>query len=140
MNEVVELRKVLAQVRKCLSKEDFCGFGVVLYSDISGLPISSLCCNRELPDKPSLAESIAECSKATDFCHDGFHFVNPSWDLTHRNQYFAPYISKPRYNSSKPIGARFLVAQYGSELQQVICTGLVSQKEEVLVFVDGVPV
>lgn len=132
-----KLKQLLLSVRQNMSAEDFCGVGVVIHDKSSVLPVTSLCPNAKLPKCQTLAEEVALCSCASNLCHDGFQLISSDWVLTKRNQYFAPYIKNVSCSSQETVGARYMAAKHGSLLKSVLCTGLISDRDGLLVFVDG---
>ena len=79
-------------------------------------------------------------SSLSEPCHDGFQLVSQGWQLTHRNQYFAPPIDltiSADYLQTKDIGARYLSALFGSKIRGVICIGIVSERDGLVIFQDG---
>lgn len=134
------LKAALEQARHAITEADFCGFGVIVYSDLSQLPVFPLCHRSSEMELVSLGEQIAKVSRLSEPCHDGFQLVTQDWQLTHRNQYFAPPIdSKISADClpSKDIGARYLSALFGSKISGVICIGIVSERDGLVIFKDG---
>lgn len=136
------LRKLLLRVRDSIPKEDFCGVGVVVSSDLERLPIASLCTDASFPAQQDLAEQIAECSLYSRFCHDGFQIVSEQWQLVQRNQYFAPFpVAECReLIGSVNVGSRYMAARFGSLIEGVACTGLLSERDGIVIFEGGLPV
>ena len=132
-----KLKKLLTSVREMMSAEEFCGVGVVVHKKAAVLPVASLCPSATLPKSQTLAEDIALCSLSNNDCHDGFQLVSNDWVLTRRNQYFAPFIDGVTCLSHEVVGARYMAAKHGSLLKHVLCTGLISERDDLLVFVDG---
>lgn len=137
MQTVDKLKKLLSSVREIMSAEEFCGVGVVIHEKSAVLPVASLCPSAKLPKCKTLAEEIALCSLANNLCHDGFQLVSSDWVLTKRNQYFAPFIDGVYCSNDEAVGARYMAAKHGSLLKSVLCTGLISDRDGLLVFVDG---
>lgn len=142
MTSPERLRNLLLRVRDSIPREEFCGVGVVVSADSERLPIVSLCTDAKLPAQQDLAEQIAECSLYSRPCHDGFQIVSEQWQLVRRNQYFAPY---PAANcreliGSVNVGSRHMAARLGSLMEGVVCTGLLSERDGIMVFEGGMPV
>jgi len=131
------LKELLSSVREMMSAEEFCGVGVVVHENAAVLPVASLCPSAPLPKSQTLAEDIALCSLSNNDCHDGFQLVSSDWALTRRNQYFAPFIDGVTCLNHEVVGARYMAAKHGSLLKNVLCTGLISERDGLLVFVDG---
>lgn len=142
MNPPEQLRDLLLRVRDSIPNEDFCGVGIVVSADLIRLPIASLCTDASLPAQQDLAEQIAECSLYSRPCHDGFQIVSEQWQLVQRNQYFAPFPAAEcreligRVN----VGSRYMAARFGSLIEGVVCTGLLSERDGIVVFERGLPV
>ncbi len=130
------LKLLLLDIRSLIPDEEFCGVGVIIHISTTGLPIAPLCSTMTLPVKSTLAEQIAVCSFASSACHDGFQLISSDWELTHRNQYFAPFI-KDSIPLVDNVGARYMSAKFGSSLESVLCTGLLNDRDGCLVFVNG---
>lgn len=135
-----ELREVLAKARKCIPENEFCGFGAVLYSDFDALPVLPLCPKQVINIEKCLVEQLAHASLYSNPCHDGFHLISDKLVLTHTNQYFAPPLPSNKAVYADPIrhhGARYVSAQIGSTMLCVYCTGIVSEKDDLVVFKNG---
>lgn len=132
-----KLKELLSGVREMMADREFCGVGVVVHQQFAVLPVVSLCPSAELPKGKTLAEDIALCSLASNDCHDGFQLVSNDWVLTRRNQYFAPFIKGVTSLNHEAVGARYMAAKHGSLLESVLCTGLISDRDGLLVFVNG---
>ncbi len=136
-----QLRIILEGARTLIPENEFCGLGVVMYSAYDDLPVLPLCSDQSIQKGSSLEEQLAQASLFSNPCHDGFHLISDELQLTHTNQYFAPPLpltanaySKVKYTC----GARFMSAQIGSLLSMVSCVGIVSDKDGVVIFEDGI--
>ncbi len=139
-NYTEQLREVLANARKCIPENEYCGIGAVLYSDFNGLPVLPLCPKQKINMEHSLAEQLAYASLYSNPCHDGFHLISDKLLLTHTNQYFAPPLPFDKAVYADPIhhhGARYVSAQIGSLMSCVYCTGIISEKDDLVVFING---
>jgi hypothetical protein len=130
----------LAEARRSIPENEFCGIGVVLYSDFSALPVLPLCPNQTLRNGKTIVENIIHASLFSNPCHDGFHLISQEFELTHTNQYFAP--SLPSSNEifecqMKSRGARFISAQIGSLIAGVSYTGVISDRDGLVIFEKG---
>lgn len=138
-----QLREILASARSHIPKKEFCGIGVVLYLDYVGLPVLPLCSGQSIQEGGSLAERLAQASRSSNPCHDGFHLISSKLELTHTNQYLAPPLpsnAAPYIRTTKNNGARYMSALLGSLMSSVSCTGIVSEKEGIVIFEDGIEV
>ena len=135
-----KLSDLLLDVKNLIPSDEFCGVGVILYYDLSGLPILPLCPEISLPRATALKEQIVYVSLASNPCHDGFHLLSTSWKLTHTNQYFAPpLISVPakELHGNVSRGARYISALLGSKLENVCCIGILSDSDGLVIFKNG---
>jgi len=142
MNPAQQLKALLQRTREAIPAEEFCGVGVVVAADLKRLPIASLCRDASIPGQQDLAEQIAECSFYSKPCHDGFQIVSSQWRLVRRNQYFAPFPSEEQREciGHSNVGSRYMAARLGSLVEGVLCTGLLSERDGLLVFVGGLPI
>jgi len=138
-----QLRIILESARIHIPENEFCGIGVVLYLVYDGLPVLPLCAGQSFQKGISLAEQLAQASLFSNPCHDGFHLISDELQLTHTNQYFAPPLPSEASEYSKAkktCGARYMSAQIGSLLPIVSCAGIVSDKEGIVIFEDGIEI
>lgn len=142
MNPAQQLKALLQRTREVIPSEEFCGVGVVVAADLQQLPIAPLCGDASIPVQQDLAEQIAECSFYSKPCHDGFQIVSSQWRLAHRNQYFAPFPSEEQRKTigHSNVGSRYMAARFGSLIAGVLCTGLLSERDGLLVFAGGLPI
>ena len=142
MNPALQLKALLQRISEAIPPEEFCGVGVVVAADWQQLPIASLCQDASISGQQDLAEQIAECSFYSKPCHDGFQIVSSQWRLVRRNQYFAPspFEGQGEYIGLNSVGSRYMAARLGSLIEGVLCTGLLSERNGLLVFVDGLPI
>jgi|TARA_R110002020_G_scaffold132091_4_gene295144 hypothetical protein len=117
--------------------ESFSGIGIIICESTSDLPIVSL--RDDYPNiKGSSTHVLSEISSLKSNYHDGFHIVNEKGELTHVAQYFSPpIVDEKLIDKSRLVGGRFIAALFGSVLQDVIMTGIVSKDRKASIFVDG---
>ena len=142
MQPTHQLKNLLLRVRDSIPSEEFCGVGVVVSEEIERLPIASLCTSANFPLQDDLAQQIAQCSLYSQPCHDGFQIVSEQWKLMRRNQYFAPFPSAEcrALIRNVSVGSRYMAARFGSLIDGVLCTGLLSERDGIVVFEGGLPV
>ena len=101
-----------------------------------------MCADAAIPVRLGLPQQIADCSLYSSPCHDGFQIVSDQWELVRRNQYFAPYPSEKQRASIEQgnVGSRYMAARFGSLIEGVLCTGLLSDRDGVVVFERGLVV
>ena len=139
-NLTKQLNKLLTDAKAIIPDNEFCGTGVVLYSDISRLPVFSLCPINVQTKGDTLVEMLVNVSLASNPCHDGFHLISHDWSLTHTNQYFAPPIPESidiNNLGNESRGARYVSALFGSLLPNVYCTGVISDRDGIVIFMEG---
>ncbi len=135
-----QLRHLLANAREIIPENEFCGIGVVLYSDYYALPVFPLCPDQPHKHHDRLVDELVSASLLSNPCHDGFHLISLDFELTHRNQYFAPPLPDSKEVLKQPItsrGARYVSAQLGSLLPCVCFTGVVSERDGLIIFENG---
>lgn len=133
------LKDVLMNAKNKMTTDDFCGIGLIVYSDITNLPIFPLSSSSNILPA-SLEESIVEASRFSNTCHDGFHLISPNWKITHRNHFFSPPIPSDISTLIKKdnMGARYFSALLGSLMNEIICTGIISNNGKAEIFCDGI--
>jgi hypothetical protein len=131
------LRNVLFEVHKN-SGADFSGVGLILYKDICNIPIFPLRQAEPQFITNSLVRKLVDISRLASEYHDGFHMVSESFELTHIAQYFSPtIIADIKVNRTKQIGGRYMAALFGSKINGVILTGIVTKGSGLTIFEDG---
>lgn len=138
MDSLATLRKVLLEVHSARDLT-FSGAGVIVWDGISSLPIISM--RTELPTSAGLLTSckLRALSDMASVYHDGFHVVDTSMNLVVASAYFSPPIppALDRPHPSVHHGARFFTALFGSRLPGVLCTGIVSPRYGLHLFLQG---
>lgn len=138
MQDTHRLTDLLVRVRQTIPDGEFCGVGLIVYSEISELPILDLCARSSGMRSKDLVHGISSASRSTNKCHDGFHLISCDWRLTHTNQYFAPPIPAGfELRETLGIGARHASALLGSLLPSVICSGVFTGNDTLIVFQNG---
>ena len=131
-----EFEKLLYSIGSNPIKE-FSGIGIIVCDSISYLPIVSL--RDDYPNiEGSLSHVLSEISSLKSKYHDGFHIINTKGEITHVAQYFSPPIANEvLIDRSRLVGGRFIAALFGSVLEGVIMTGIVSKNRKASIFKDG---
>ena len=135
-----KLRDLLIDIQQRADSETFLGTGIIVYSDLDALSFVSIsnCATKPAPNE--LVGQVLEASSMTRASHDGFHFIDSEWHLTHLNQYVAPEIPK-NYQLPPDVrsfaGARFTTAILSSLSTSVICSGILSSTYGIMTFADG---
>lgn len=134
--------KIVQLIEKIIGSKpkNFTGFGLIVYSSIDSLPIEAInsSCDliHKIIDLNEICDKLLFISNEDCECHDGFHLLNERIELTSLSYYFSTPISvkiKPVQNK----GSRYRTAFYGSLLNNVLCTIMVSSNLESLIFIDG---
>jgi len=118
--------------------ETFTGTGVIVYSKMGDLRHFSM--GDRKPTNGDIADQLLEASSLSGSNHDGFHFIDSAWNLTHLNQYVSPQIPA---NYQFPVdvkaiaGARIATAILCSLSSTVICSGVISTNEGIMTFANG---
>lgn len=119
----------------------FTGLGVLVSDHPHDLPLLPLRPDGPASSGKTLAEFLSEISRDTSDLHDGFHLLSSDFRLISTSLYFAaPIVPNLGFDSNRQVGARFMTAMFGSSLDSVIATGVVSASYGVVVFQRGAEV
>jgi DNA integrity scanning protein DisA with diadenylate cyclase activity len=124
-----------------LKNKNFEGIGLVIYSDIKELPVVSMNTEKETYDLPiknydDILKTLIEISSSNSKFQDGFHLLSNEFKLTHVSQYFStPIIKKVIVENN--YGSRYRTALYGSLLQSVFFTAVMSKNYGIIIFKKG---
>lgn len=118
----------------------FSGLGVIVWDGVSTLPILPM--RGEPPEgmhENSTIDVLLNISHESSPFHDGFHVVDASLALLQVSVYFSPTINPvvETPKNGQMFGGRYLAAAFGSCLEGVLCTGVVSRKYGPIVFKQG---
>ena len=135
LNLINLLRAVLTN-----SGNDFSGIGIILAADVLTLPITSL--RSSSPDlSGDLVKDLTSISSSESSYHDGFHIIDINWELRKVAQYFSPPIRNPHLlKLNKNAGGRYAAAQFGSNIEGVIFTGVATRNIGIAIFENGVEI
>ncbi len=137
---VEDIKSVLLDVHD-FSDARFSGVGVVIYNDLSHVPVCPLNCLNYAFKNQDIVASLLEISDSENPYHDGFHFISSGLTLTHVSQYFSPpIVSTVKKNHSRIIGGRYMAGIFGSCLTGVLYVGVVTKKHGVIIFENGVEI
>ncbi|MBO7912029.1 diadenylate cyclase [Vibrio sp. G41H] len=137
-NKVFEL---LEKLKKEVPGNSFTGTGIIIYDDLSDLPIFNMSKVSELHGNNDVYTTILESSLATNTHHDGFNMINNEFKITHRNVYFAPPVDfEVKFDNESGFGTRYVAALLGSKVKGVLLTAVVSNSYGIVVFENGSPV
>ncbi|PCJ45351.1 MAG: hypothetical protein COA74_15875 [Gammaproteobacteria bacterium] len=138
---IENFKEILLKVEK-KADDDFSGIGIVLYSEIKGIPIFPLHNYSFEAEDDVLVSTFVEISKLSNPFHDGFHLISSSLKLTHTSQYFSPSIV-PGIEVDRArvaVGGRYMAALFGSCIQNILLTGIVTKSNGVVIFKNGMEV
>lgn len=137
---IKRLRNLLADV-ELAAGPNFSGIGLLICDAPESLPIISLRDRLPLTSTEDVVATLAEISSVESEFHDGFHILTTDFSILKVAQYFSPPAkSGLAIDRSKPIGGRYLAAQFGSALPGVYLSGIASEKLGIAVFRDGIEV
>ncbi len=138
--ETLKLRDIMKGIYNS-SHKDFSGIGIVLYENISNIPIFPLRKSNPEMDFSDITQTLASISSHKSDYHDGFHFISNNWQLTHVSQYFSPPIIPDIELCRKSgFGGRYLAALFGSKIIGVSLCGIASKNFGLAIFKDGVEI
>jgi len=140
-----DLKKKVFDLLKKLKKEvpgnTFTGTGIIIYENLSNLPVFNMSKSSELHGSNDVYTTILESSLATNPNHDGFNMINSDFKITHRNVYFAPPVDLDvKFDNESGFGTRYVAALLGSRVKGVLLTAVVSNSYGIVVFENGSPV
>lgn len=137
---IQRLRHLLASVEQAAGPT-FSGIGLLICEAPERLPIISLRDRFPPTSTENIVATLAKISSVESDFHDGFHILNMDFSILKVAQYFSPPIQLGlAIDRSKPIGGRYLAAQFGSAHPNVYLSGIASEKLGIAVFKDGIEV
>lgn len=132
--------KALLQRVYCQADAKFSGLGVIVWDGVSTIPIRAM---RSEPPRgihhESTIDILMNISHESSPFHDGFHLLDATLALLQVSVYFSPTIN-PKVEiptNGQVFGGRYLAAAFGSCLEGVLCTGVVSRQYGPIVFEQG---
>lgn len=135
--QIESLRELLKDVRRGAGRS-FSGIGVLVSNNPSGLPIVPLRPLAATPTFRSTHEMLIAISDEAHELHDGFHIVTSDLRIVRFSQYFSPSIVPGlKADPARRGGGRYMAAMFGSTLQDVVASGVVSVDYGVAVFEGG---
>ncbi len=122
------------------AKSDFSGLGIIVWDGVISLPVYPM--RDHAPDCTRFSttrEALSAISRESSAFHDGFHVVGEALQLQQAAVYFSPNLVHdlviPAH--ARTYGGRYLAAAFGSCLQGVRCTGVLSSRYGPHVLVNG---
>jgi hypothetical protein len=133
--------KALLDRAQASAGPDFSGLGVIVSERPSALPIFPIGPPIKINPEADAALSIASISIESSPHHDGFHILDPDLKLVAISQYFSPPVVQGlKIDHAVPFGGRYLAALFGSALDGVLATGIVTPALGAILFIDGAEV
>lgn len=123
---------------------DFEGLGLIIYSDLINLPISNIVVDDSallLPKKDynDILSTLLDISSVRNVFHDGFHLISSDFILTGVSKYFStPIIDNLKIKNN--YGSRYRTAIYGSFVENVIYTAVLSKNYGPVIFEKGIEI
>ena len=121
----------------------FSGLGLLFYTYRHALPVHALAlsdCVSRLPTQ-TVQESIqllAQCSRRTSDCHDGFHLIDAeTLSVTDVSQFISPPIPPQPLRLELGRGARHMAARLASFLPDVALTAVYTLRGEATLYDRG---
>lgn len=139
MDEInLSINKMVNILEKILDEtSDFSGLGLILYEDISLIPIFPM--RKDVPYcQQDLMSALEKISSYKSSFHDGFHLLNTDFQLTHISQYFSPpIVQNVKLVRNEGFGGRYLAALFGSYIPGVRLIGIASTNFGIAIFRNG---
>jgi len=136
---------VINQLRETLSAlcsqsgNDFSGAGVIIYKDLTGIPVYPLRDTYPKLQHLDLLDQLLHISPIDSPYHDGFHLVSKSLKITHYSQYFSPPIVQGlAVKKNRAFGGRYMAALFGSCLDNVEAIGIACTDKSIAIFESGI--
>lgn len=119
---------------------DFSGIGIIIAAELSRLPITNL--RSSTPHlSGDLVKDLSSISSSRSPYHDGFHIIDDNLKLRKVAQYFSPPIKNAHLlKLDKDIGGRYVAAQFGSNIEGVIFTGIATRNIGIAIFENGIEI
>ncbi|HDU8673729.1 TPA: DNA integrity scanning protein DisA nucleotide-binding domain protein [Morganella morganii subsp. morganii] len=131
------LYKLLYDVWKKSNRVYFSGIGVIICNNPDSLPIINLRSTSPIPNDSTL-KLLSKISNKNSEYHDGFHILDETGNVTYIAQYFSPQIIENiSFDRSRFVGGRFVAALYGSCIDEIKLTGIVSEGNSLSIFEAG---
>ncbi|MCA6969766.1 diadenylate cyclase [Pectobacterium carotovorum] len=131
------LYELLHDIWKISSHSDFSGIGVIICNDTKNLSITNLRDTNPIQNGSTI-DLLSDISSKENKYHDGFHILDELGNITHIAQYFSPQvIPNIWFDRSRFVGGRFVAALYGSFIEEIKFTGIVSEGGRLSIFENG---
>ncbi|HHN8378777.1 TPA: hypothetical protein ACRRXV_003739 [Morganella morganii] len=131
------LYKLLYDIWNKSNHVDFSGIGIIICNNPDNLPITNLRNIAPIQSESTL-ELLSRISNKNSEYHDGFHILNETGNITYTAQYFSPpIIENISFDRSRLVGGRFVAALYGSCIDEIKLTGIVSEGARLSIFEAG---
>lgn len=132
-----KFKETLLEIQK-LADNDFSGVGIVIYSEVDQIPLFPLRKNNFKIKHNDIVSGFLEMASYNNQHHDGFHLLSSNFKITHTSQYFSPpIIPETEVDYSQKLGGRYMAALFGSSVEGVLMTGVVTRSSGVVIFENG---
>jgi len=137
-NQVADkFKESLLKIQK-LAGNDFSGVGIILYSEMDKIPLFPLRKANFTVNHSDIISDILEMASYNNQHHDGFHLLSSDFKITHTSQYFSPpIIPETEVDYSQKLGGRYMAALFGSSVEGILMTGVVTRSSGVVIFENG---
>ena len=130
MNILNEFKELISDLSN-LQLDNFSGIGLLLYSNLDLLNFLPMKNNEvltlnKIAGKEKIFNFIKNNCVSNSYFHDGFHFINEHFELTHLSCYLSPRIDNKIVIEDK-YGSRFRTAIYSSVIEGVESVGIVGK-------------
>lgn len=135
-----KLNRLLTEI-EYRKNNNFEGIGIVIYSSLKNLPISTINNATNILGLPregldDIINTLLYISSNESDFHDGFHLISSDFELTHLCQYFSTPIIE-NLHIDNHYGSRYRTALYGSFLPNVLYTAVLSKNYGPIIFQKG---
>lgn len=131
------LYELLHDIWKMSNHSNFSGIGLIICNNTKNLSITNLRDANPIQNGSTI-DLLSEISNKNNTYHDGFHILNDSGKIIYTAQYFSPpIIPNVWFDRSRLVGGRFVSALYGSFIEEIQLTGIVSEGGRLSIFENG---
>lgn len=132
-----KFKETLLKIQK-LAGNDFSGVGIIVYSEVDKIPLFPLRKDNFIVSHDDIVLSFLEMANYNNQHHDGFHLLSSNFKITHTSQYFSPpIIPETKVDYTQKLGGRYMAALFGSSVEGVLMTGVVTRSSGVIIFENG---
>ena len=124
-----------------LQLDNFSGIGILLYSNLDFIDFIPMKNNeilniKKIEGRENIFNFIKNNCVTSNYYHDGFHFINEHFELTHISCYLSPKIDSQIIIENK-YGSRFRTGIYSSIISGVELVGIVGKSYGMVILKKG---